>query len=43
MEPESRGQPWGKLVRVGASPQTELTLLLTNRECTIGRRKVMRV
>ncbi|XP_049326546.1 E3 ubiquitin-protein ligase CHFR isoform X1 [Astyanax mexicanus] len=39
MEPESRGQPWGKLVRVGASPQTELTLLLTNRECTIGRRK----
>uniref|UniRef100_A0AAR2LTX4 E3 ubiquitin-protein ligase CHFR n=1 Tax=Pygocentrus nattereri TaxID=42514 RepID=A0AAR2LTX4_PYGNA len=39
MDPESRGQPWGKLVRVGASPQSELTLLLTNRECTIGRRK----
>ncbi|KAI4879110.1 hypothetical protein NFI96_025207 [Prochilodus magdalenae] len=39
MDPERRGRPWGKLVRVGASPQTELTLLLTNRECTIGRRK----
>ncbi|XP_066510581.1 E3 ubiquitin-protein ligase CHFR-like isoform X2 [Hoplias malabaricus] len=39
MDSESRGRPWGKLVRVGASSQSELTLLLTNRECTVGRRK----
>ncbi|XP_035385530.1 E3 ubiquitin-protein ligase CHFR isoform X2 [Electrophorus electricus] len=39
MEKRTHGQPWGRLVRVGASPDSEGTLLLVNRECTIGRRK----
>ncbi|XP_058230983.1 E3 ubiquitin-protein ligase CHFR isoform X2 [Hemibagrus wyckioides] len=32
-------QAWGKLVRVGASTESALTLLLVNKECTVGRRK----
>ncbi|KAK3539306.1 hypothetical protein QTP86_034176, partial [Hemibagrus guttatus] len=32
-------QAWGKLVRVGESTESALTLLLVNKECTVGRRK----
>ncbi|KAM9446239.1 E3 ubiquitin-protein ligase CHFR [Clarias gariepinus] len=32
-------QAWGKLVRVGPSTESVLTLLLVNKECTVGRRK----
>ncbi|XP_062874147.1 E3 ubiquitin-protein ligase CHFR [Trichomycterus rosablanca] len=32
-------QPWGKLVRVGPSTESALSLLLVNPECTVGRRK----
>lgn len=30
-------QAWGKLVKVDASPDSEI--LLINRECTVGRKK----
>ncbi|MCI4392929.1 hypothetical protein PGIGA_G00151590 [Pangasianodon gigas] len=36
---EQQQQAWGKLVRVGASSESALTLLLVNKECTVGRRK----
>ncbi|XP_017306906.1 E3 ubiquitin-protein ligase CHFR [Ictalurus punctatus] len=36
---EQQQQAWGKLVRVGPSTESVLTLLLVNRECTVGRRK----
>ncbi|KAG7241371.1 hypothetical protein INR49_025571, partial [Caranx melampygus] len=36
MDSGSRGQPWGKLVKVDSSE----TVLLFNRECTVGRKKV---
>lgn len=32
-------QAWGRLVRVGASAESALSLLLVNKECTVGRRK----
>ncbi|CAJ1068166.1 E3 ubiquitin-protein ligase CHFR [Xyrichtys novacula] len=35
MESSKRGQPWGKLVKVNSSE----TVLLYNRECTVGRKK----
>ncbi|KAF4074141.1 hypothetical protein AMELA_G00236140 [Ameiurus melas] len=36
---EQQQQAWGKLVRVGPSTESVLTLLLVNKECTVGRRK----
>ncbi|KAM6943833.1 E3 ubiquitin-protein ligase CHFR [Lycodopsis pacificus] len=35
MDSYQRGQPWGKLVKVDSSE----TILLFNRECTVGRKK----
>ncbi|XP_029367088.1 E3 ubiquitin-protein ligase CHFR [Echeneis naucrates] len=35
MDSSRRGQPWGKLVKVDSSE----TVLLFNRECTVGRKK----
>ncbi|XP_040898165.1 E3 ubiquitin-protein ligase CHFR [Toxotes jaculatrix] len=35
MDSCGRGRPWGKLVKVGSSE----TVLLFNRECTVGRKK----
>ncbi|XP_034548161.1 E3 ubiquitin-protein ligase CHFR [Notolabrus celidotus] len=35
MDGYKRGQPWGKLVKVNSSE----TVLLVNRECTVGRKK----
>ncbi|XP_041957982.1 E3 ubiquitin-protein ligase CHFR [Alosa sapidissima] len=37
MENQSRSQPWGKLISLDRSCDSEV--LLVNRECTIGRRK----
>lgn len=37
MAHQGRGQAWGKLVKVDASPGSEI--LLINRECTVGRKK----
>ncbi|XP_036382644.1 E3 ubiquitin-protein ligase CHFR [Megalops cyprinoides] len=37
MENQGRSQPWGKLVNVDTSSESEI--LLVNRECTVGRRK----
>ncbi|XP_012671439.1 E3 ubiquitin-protein ligase CHFR [Clupea harengus] len=37
METQSRSQPWGKLINLDRSCESEV--LLVNRECTIGRRK----
>ncbi|XP_046871714.1 E3 ubiquitin-protein ligase CHFR isoform X2 [Hypomesus transpacificus] len=37
MENQGRGRPWGKLIRVDSSCESEV--LLVNRECTVGRRK----
>ncbi|XP_060740371.1 E3 ubiquitin-protein ligase CHFR [Tachysurus vachellii] len=36
---EQPQQAWGKLVRVGTSIESTLTMLLINKECTVGRRK----
>ncbi len=35
MDNYKRGRPWGKLVKVDSSE----TVLLFNRECTVGRKK----
>lgn len=35
MDSYRRGRPWGKLVKVDSSE----TVLLFNRECTVGRKK----
>lgn len=35
MDSYKRGRPWGKLVKVDSSE----TVLLFNRECTVGRKK----
>lgn len=32
-------QAWGRLERVGASAESAHSLLLVNKECTVGRRK----
>lgn len=37
MAHQGSGQAWGKLVKVDASPGSEI--LLINRECTVGRKK----
>lgn len=37
MDSYRRGRPWGKLVKVDSSE----TVLLFNRECTVGRKKGM--
>uniref|UniRef100_A0A671Q0S5 E3 ubiquitin-protein ligase CHFR n=1 Tax=Sinocyclocheilus anshuiensis TaxID=1608454 RepID=A0A671Q0S5_9TELE len=37
MARQGSGQAWGKLVKVNASPGSEI--LLINRECTVGRKK----
>lgn len=37
MTHQGSGQAWGKLVKVDASPGSEI--LLINRECTVGRKK----
>ncbi|KAJ8415381.1 hypothetical protein AAFF_G00423610 [Aldrovandia affinis] len=37
MENQGRSQPWGKLVKVDTSSESEI--LLVNRECTVGRKK----
>lgn len=37
MAHQGSGQAWGKLVKVDASPGSEI--LLINRECMVGRKK----